>query len=85
MIICVTAILQKKFSVPLTQIVSACKVIEPKTKAAICRDPDDNKFIECAIESKSLYIVSGDKDLLSVDRYQNVEIITVAEFLRRTC
>ena len=60
-------------------------MIEPKTKVEVCRDPDDNKFIECAIDSKSLYIVSGDKDLLSIENYHNVEIVTVAAFFRRTC
>ena len=75
----------KKISVSLTQIAFACKMIEPKTKVEVCRDPDDNKFIECAIDSKSLYIVSGDKDLLSIENYHNVEIVTVAAFFRRKC
>ena len=73
----------KKVSIPLTQIAAACNLIEPKSRINICRDPDDNKFIECAVDSKSLYIVSGDNDLLSIENYQNVEIITVAEFFRR--
>ncbi|MCR4779446.1 MAG: putative toxin-antitoxin system toxin component, PIN family [Lachnospiraceae bacterium] len=47
----------------------------------ICRDPDDNKFIDCACDAKCIYIVSGDKDLLSVKKYNNVKIVTVAEFL----
>ena len=73
----------QKVSVPLTQITAACKMIATSTKIEICRDPDDDKFIECAVDSKSLYIVSGDKDLLSIGNYENVEIITVAEFFGR--
>ena len=73
----------RKVSIPLTRIVSACTMIEPKTNLKVCRDPDDDKFIECAIDSKSLYVVSGDKDLLTIKHYQNVEIVTVSEFFRR--
>ena len=71
---------QKAVNVPLTQIVTACRLIEPKTTVHVCRDPDDDKFIACAVDSKSLYIVSGDRDLLTVGKYQDVEIVTVADF-----
>ena len=76
---------QKTVNVPLTQIVTACRLIEPKTAVHVCRDPDDDKFIACAIDSKSLYIVSGDRDLLTVGKYQDVEIVTVADFFLRAC
>lgn len=74
---------RKPISVPLTQIVSACNIIEPKSKIQVCRDPDDDKFIACAKDAKCLYIVSGDKDLLTVKKYDGVEIITVSDFLSR--
>jgi len=73
----------KKVSVSLTQIVDACKMIDPETEIKLCRDPDDDKFIACAVDSKSLFIVSGDKDLLSVRQYKDVEIVTVGDFLNR--
>ena len=40
-----------------------------------------NKFLECAMDSKCYYIVSGDKDLLTVKEYEGIGIVTVAEFL----
>ncbi|MDD7326450.1 MAG: putative toxin-antitoxin system toxin component, PIN family [Lachnospiraceae bacterium] len=49
----------------------------------MCRDPDDNKFLECAVDAKAIYIVSGDKDLLTLEKYDNVEIITAREFCDR--
>lgn len=73
----------RRVSVPLTQIAAVCKMIEPKTHVRICRDPDDDKFINCALDSRSLYIVSGDKDLLSIEKYQDIEIVTVADFFNR--
>jgi len=48
----------------------------------IDQDPDDNKFIECALDSECYYIVSGDKDLLTVEEYEGVQIVTVTEFLQ---
>ena len=42
----------------------------------VCEDPDDDKFIECAIAGKAEAIVSGDKYLLKVSGYHDIEIIT---------
>ncbi len=44
-------------------------------------DPDDNKFIECAVSSKSHFIVTGDKHLLNLKRYQDIDILKAADFL----
>lgn len=48
-----------------------------------CRDPDDNKFIECAIDNRCIYIVSGDKDLLVLEQYEDIGILTVSDFLEQ--
>lgn len=42
----------------LSPLFSAMKIIETGTNIDVCRDPDDNKFIECAVDAKALYIVS---------------------------
>ncbi len=55
-------------------------IIEPVTHVRICRDPDDDKFLECAKDSQALYIVSGDKDLLVIKRFENVRIVTAKDF-----
>lgn len=73
---------EKKVLIPLTQIVSACQLIEGRTVVKVCRDPDDDKFLSCAIDAKCLYIVSGDKDLLSLGEYKGVEIMTVSDFFQ---
>lgn len=48
-----------------------------------CRDPDDDKFISCALAASSDIIVSGDKDLLNLGNYKSVRIISASEFLKR--
>jgi len=42
----------------------------------------DDKFVECALEAKADYIVSGDKHLLSVGAYRKTKIVSVNEFLQ---
>lgn len=68
---------------PLDSFLSFCECIVPSRKIEACRDCDDNKFLECAVCAKCLYVVSGDEDLLSIKQFENVEIVTVAEFLGR--
>ncbi len=38
----------------------------PALPEAVCEDPDDDKFLACALASESIVIVSGDKHLLKV-------------------
>ena len=52
-------------------------------KEAICEDPDDDKFLACAVTSKSEYIISGDKHLLKMGKYLNTTIVTPRHFLDR--
>lgn len=59
---------------------SKLHVIESNTDVNICRDPDDDKFLSCAIDAKAVYIVSGDKDLLEIKEYEGIEIITANDF-----
>jgi len=47
----------------------------------VVADPDDDKFIACALALKAQYVVSGDKALIDVRRYQGINIVTPGEFL----
>ena len=44
-------------------------------------DPNDNKFLELAVDGNAEYIVTGDKDLLVLSSFKNILIITPARFL----
>jgi len=58
------------------------EICYPDIKLNIVKDdPDDNKIIECAIESDSKYIISGDHHLLDLGKYKNIKIIKVSEFI----
>ena len=45
-------------------------------------DPDDDKFIECAVECGAEFIVSGDKHLLKKKKYKRIDIVNAATFLK---
>ena len=47
-------------------------------------DPDDDKFIECAVALKSSFIISGDKHLISIQDYMGIKIVPPKEFLTFT-
>lgn len=57
------------------------EVVEPRERLEVCRDPNDNKFFECAIAARADYIVSEDKDLLVVAEYKGIRTVSAAEFL----
>jgi putative PIN family toxin of toxin-antitoxin system len=47
----------------------------------VSEDPDDDKFLACALASGSKIIVSGDKHLLKVSGYQQIDVLKPREFL----
>ncbi len=66
----------------LLPFIDKLNVVKSMSKIKISRDKDDDKFIECAIDSNALYVVSGDKDLLDIVKYQRISIITAKDFYK---
>jgi len=55
--------------------------IENRYNDSYSRDPDDDKFINCARSGAIKFIISGDKDLLVLEKINAVNIVEVADFL----
>lgn len=49
----------------------------------ITDDPEDNMVLECVVEGKADYIISGDRHLLSLKEYKRIRIMTTKEFIER--
>jgi predicted nucleic acid-binding protein len=49
----------------------------------VCTDPDDDKFLACAVASKAKVICSGDKALLKTTGYRGIEVMTPRSFADR--
>ena len=47
----------------------------------VCEDPDDDKFLACALASNTNIIVSGDSDLLKVSGYCGIQVLTPKAFV----
>ncbi|MFM7851592.1 MAG: putative toxin-antitoxin system toxin component, PIN family, partial [Flammeovirgaceae bacterium] len=48
----------------------------------MCRDAKDDKFLEVAINGSASTLISGDNDLLTLNPYNELCIITPSEFLK---
>ena len=61
------------------------QVVNPLMKLAVVRnDPSDNMVLECALEAKADYIVSGDKKhILALGNFKGIQIMSAKEFLDR--
>ena len=53
----------------------------PSLSEPVCKDPDDDKFMACAIASGVKQIVSGDKHLLKVTGYKGIHVLTPRKFI----
>ena len=63
-------------------LLSHSTLIEPvRTIDVIKDDSEDNMVLECAVEGKADYIISGDSHLLSLGEYGGIRILSAREFL----
>lgn len=59
------------------------EVVEVSTGVkGACRDPEDDKFLSCAVAGNAACIVSGDKDLLNLKEYRSVKVISASDFMK---
>jgi hypothetical protein len=57
-------------------------LVEPQVALEnLDRDPDDDRYLECAVAGSADYIVSGDAHLLNLESYEGIEILSPTAFL----
>lgn len=85
-------VLQKKFRLPTDErarivewLTDNSTLVYPVQRLALIKaDPTDNRVLECALESKAQFLVSGDKKhLLPLKRVKQVKIVSPAELVRQ--
>ena len=62
---------------PLVELVASTQVVRA------CRDPKDDKFLEAAVNGRADVVITGDRDLLVLDPFQGIAILTPAQHLAR--
>ena len=50
--------------------------------SGVCKEPDDDKFIACALSASADFIVSGDKDFCDIVTYNSIKIIKASHLLK---
>ena len=66
----------------LVSLIRNSDLIEITESVQACKDPDDDRILELAVSGAAAYIVTGDSDLLVMNPFRGVEILTPARFLR---
>jgi uncharacterized protein len=59
------------------------EMVEIAYSVRACRDPRDDKFLELAVNGSAHVIITGDKDLLMLNPFRDIPIITPTEYLKR--
>jgi uncharacterized protein len=57
-------------------------LIEPTLSIAACRDPKDNRILELAVSGQASVIITGDDDLLVLNPFENISILTPDDWLK---
>lgn len=72
----------KEIGESLAQMASAAIITPGRIRVeAIESDPDDNRYLECAVEARADFIISGDRHLKDLKNFQGIEIVDPATFL----
>lgn len=67
----------------ILELLSYMQIIEPTIIIkVVIKDPDDDRIIECAVDSNSDFIISYNKHLLEIGEYKEIKIITPEDFLK---
>lgn len=58
------------------------EVVAVRHIVRVCRDPRDDKFLELALSGEADLILTGDQDLLALDPFRGIPVITAREYIR---
>lgn len=68
----------------LDLVIRSCHIVEPvPVPGSACADPDDLKFLGCALDAGASCIVSGDRALLRASGFEGLLVLTPRAFSRR--
>lgn len=77
----IAAITIPSFREGLTQMLADAELVAITERIAACRDPKDDKFLELAVNGHADLIISGDADLLALNPFRGISIVTPAHFV----
>ena len=66
----------------LPRIWQRCRVVATTSEVHVCDDPKDNCVLACGLDGGATLIITGDRDLLRLESFNGIAIITPREFLQ---
>jgi uncharacterized protein len=72
---------KEKIEQLITSISNIANTFKTSPRLKVLSDDPDNRILECALDATAEFIVTGDKHLLNLTSYQNIEIINLSAFL----
>jgi putative PIN family toxin of toxin-antitoxin system len=67
----------------LLRLAPLIEIVEVVQRVQASRDPDDDKFLEVAINGRADVVVSGDGDLLDLNPFRGIAILAPAAYMDR--
>ena len=80
----IAAVTIPAFRDDLAKMLASAELVAITERITACRDPHDDKFLELAVNGRAALIVSGDADLLALNPFRDIPILTQAAFMQRT-
>lgn len=65
----------------VAELAASGELVTPSRHIGVCRDADDNMVLEAAVAGQANYIVTSDEDLLVLDPFEDIRIVTARMFL----
>jgi putative PIN family toxin of toxin-antitoxin system len=66
----------------LSEVLATAELVTITDRITACRDPKDDKFLELAVNARADLIISGDADLLALNPFRGIPIVTPAAFVQ---
>jgi uncharacterized protein len=79
-----TPLIDPHFRDWLHQLMAAAELVNITERITACRDPKDDQFLELAVNGRADLIVTGDADLLTLNPFRDIPIVTPAAFVQGT-
>jgi uncharacterized protein len=67
----------------LQRVASIVEIVEVLQAVRASRDPKDDKFLEAAVNGRANVLVTGDRDLLDLNPFRGITIVTPADYVAR--
>ena len=65
----------------LAALLREAELVEITETVSVCRDPDDDKFLELAVSGAATHIISGDEDLLTLHPFRGISVLSPQDFV----